>query len=99
MRLSPRDITALSDAVHSVAGTGVRTRVFGSRADDAAKGGDVDIMVEFDTPIESPAALSARIAVRAMRALNGRNVDVLLKAPNLQEHAIHRIAMQYGIPI
>jgi len=99
MRLSPRDIAALSDTVHSVAGPGVRTRVFGSRLDDAAKGGDIDILVESDTPIESPAVLSARISVRAMRALNGRKVDVPLKAPNLEEHAIHRIALQYGISI
>ena len=29
--------------------------------------------------------------------MNGRKVDVLLRAPNLQEQPIHRIAMQEGV--
>ncbi|QFY44051.1 hypothetical protein F6R98_16600 [Candidatus Methylospira mobilis] len=70
MRPSPRDIAALNDVVHSVAGSGARIRVFGSRLDDGAKGGGVDIMVESDTPIESPAVLSARISVRSTAAMS-----------------------------
>jgi hypothetical protein len=31
--------------------------------------------------------------------MHGRKVDVLLKAPNLQEQAIHRIAAQQGVTL
>ena len=39
------------------------------------------------------------IASRLSRAFDGRHVDVLLKAPNLQEQAIHRVASHQGVPL
>jgi hypothetical protein len=41
--------------------------------------------------------MSARIASRISRAMNGRKVDVLFKAPNLQEQPIHQIAARQGV--
>jgi len=65
--------------------------------DDGARGGDVDLMIDFDHPVEHPAALSARLSVRASRAIGGRKVDVMLRAPNLTQSGIHRIAQEEGI--
>ncbi|PUE09609.1 DNA polymerase III subunit beta [Limnohabitans sp. T6-5] len=80
-------------------GEGAQVTLFGSRVDDTAKGGDVDLMVEVKHPLAEPALMSARIASRVSRAMHGRKVDVLLKAPNLMEQAIHRIAMQQGVAL
>jgi predicted nucleotidyltransferase len=80
-----------------VLGEGAQVTLFGSRVDDSLKGGDVDLMVEFPQGIEDPAVVSARIASRISRVMHGRKVDVLLKAPNLLEQPIHRIASQEGI--
>jgi hypothetical protein len=41
--------------------------------------------------------ISARIASRISRAMHGRKVDVLLKAPNLQSQPIHEIAARQGV--
>jgi len=99
MRLSPAMQTAMTQAVRRVAPNATAIWLFGSRLDDDAKGGDVDLMVEFAQPVEQPALLAARIAVQVMRALGGREVDVVLKAPNLSLSGIHRVAMEYGIQL
>ena len=41
--------------------------------------------------------LSARLASRVSRAMQGRRVDVVLKAPNLMPQPIHQIAQQTGV--
>ncbi|WP_333874151.1 nucleotidyltransferase domain-containing protein [Methylobacter sp.] len=97
MRLRPQNIAALREAIGSIAPDAAAIRLFGSRLDDEARGGDVDLMIDFDHPVEHPAALSARLAVRASRAIGGRQVDVLLRALNLTQSAIHRIALEEGV--
>ena len=97
MRLTPAQIDTIQNTVHAVLGEGAQVTLFGSRVDDSLKGGDVDLMVEVQQGIEDPAVVSARIASRISRVMHGRKVDVLLKAPNLLEQPIHRIASQEGV--
>lgn len=97
MRLRPQDIIALRTAIYDIAPDTTAIRLFGSRLDDNARGGDIDLMVDFDNLIENPAVLAARLAVRASRAMSNRKVDILLRAPNLTPSAIHQIALDEGI--
>lgn len=71
-------------------------RLFGSRLDDNASGGDVDLLLEVPEPVERPALLSARFGARVSRALGGRKVDVLIAAPNLARLPIHELAIERG---
>ena len=75
----------------------VRVTLFGSRVDDQAKGGDVDLLLEVPNIVEEPALMGARVASLISRAMNGRKVDVILKAPNLKSQPIHDIAARNGI--
>jgi hypothetical protein len=52
---------------------------------------------ELDKAVTEPAQLSARLAARVSRAMYGRKVDVLIKAPNLLLQPIHAIALAEGI--
>ena len=97
MRLSPEHIHSIKSTAQAVLGEGARVMLFGSRVDDHAKGGDVDLLIEVHQPLAEPALMSARIASRISRAMHGRKVDVLIKAPNLQEQAIHQIAAKQGV--
>lgn len=99
MRLTPAQIDTIKSTVTDVLGEGVQVMLFGSRVDDTAKGGDVDLMVEVSRVLPEPALVSARIASRVSRAMHGRKVDVLLKAPNLLEQPIHRISVQQGVAL
>lgn len=92
--LKPSHIGIILGTTRALLGDGARVTLFGSRVDDRLKGGDVDLMVEVSQPIDEPALLSARLASRVSRAMDGRRVDVVLKAPNLQRQAIHDVAQQ-----
>lgn len=96
MRLSPEHVQIIRDVVQQECGADARVRLFGSRLDEERRGGDIDILVELDHPVERPAWLSARLSARLSRSLEGRSVDVILSAPNITRSPIHRIAEQQG---
>ena len=99
MRLTPAQIDAIKSTATAVLGEGAQVTLFGSRVNDTAKGGDVDLMIEVPQDVADPAVMSARIASQVSRAMHGRRVDVLLKAPNLLEQPIHRIAAHQGVAL
>lgn len=96
MRLTPSQIETIRSTARQLLGARVQVTLFGSRVDDHRKGGDVDLMVEVQDAIDEPAVICARMASRVSRAMDGRKVDVVLKAPNLMLQPIHRIAQQTG---
>ncbi|MBK1619495.1 hypothetical protein CKO42_13825 [Lamprobacter modestohalophilus] len=51
MRLTPIQIEAILRIVSEHAGQSARTYLFGSRLDDRARGGDLDLLVETATPM------------------------------------------------
>lgn len=97
MRLSAEHIQRLKRLAIEEGGQYARLRLFGSRLDDAASGGDVDLLLELAVPVADPAPLVARLAARASRALGGRKVDVVLTAPNLKRLPIHEAASRQGV--
>lgn len=97
MRLSPEQITAIRRCVADLAGDTARVWLFGSRVRDQARGGDVDLLIEVDEALTEPAQLAARVAAKVSRGMYGRKVDVVLKAPNLMQMPIHRLALAEGV--
>lgn len=96
MRLRAGQIDAIRDVVRQEPGPGARVRLFGSRLDDDRRGGDVDLFVELDDLVSSPAWLSARRSAPLSRAMHGRKIDVALSARNLQRGATHAVAEREG---
>lgn len=96
MRLNEDQIKIIRQLASEVAGTHARVRVFGSRLDDDARGGDLDLMLELPNPVDNPALMAAMLSARVSRAMHGRKVDVLLSAPNLMRLPIHDIAFEEG---
>ena len=97
MRLTPEQIHAIRLGAAQVAGQDARVWLFGSRVHDQERGGDVDLLLELDVPVSEPAQLAARLSARVSRAMHGRKVDVVVKAPNLMHLPIHSIALQEGV--
>ncbi len=56
-------------------------------------------MIEVPGFVSDPALLSARVASRISREMNGRKVDVVLKAPNLMIQPVHEIAVRTGVAL
>lgn len=96
MRLTEEQSKAIRELVRQVAGRQAHVRVFGSRLDDDAHGGDLDLMLVLPESLDNPALLSAQLSARVSRVMYGRKVDVLVSAPNLIRLPIHDIAFKEG---
>lgn len=96
MRLTDYQTQVIRQLARQVAGSQSRVRVFGSRLDDAAHGGDLDLMLELPEPVDNPALMAAQMSAQVSRVMHGRKVDVLLSAPNLMRLPIHDMAFKEG---
>ena len=96
MRLTDEQAKIICKLAREIAGDKCRVRIFGSRLNDAALGGDVDLLLELTEAVENPALIAARLSARVSRAMSGRKVDVLLSAPNLLHLPIHDVAFREG---
>lgn len=99
MRLTETQVEAIRRIIRKEAGENAQVCVFGSRARDDLKGGDLDLLVKIPVHVENPAMLSARVSARVSRVMHGRKVDVVLEAPNLKRLPIHFVAEREGIPL
>jgi predicted nucleotidyltransferase len=87
MRLTSKEKQAIERAAREVFAPRSRIRLFGSRLDDARRGGDIDLL------IESPAALAPRELVdkrnrfiaRLYRLLGEQRIDVLIVPPGMPD--------------
>jgi predicted nucleotidyltransferase len=98
MRLTTKQQQDIKEIVTNI-DSSAKVYLFGSRADDSKKGGDVDLLVQLDHDAEEPAMLGARVSTRVSRGMWGRKVDVVLDAPNLKRQSIHKVALATGIKL
>ena len=99
MRLTSADQSTSRKTIAELLGPQARVVLFGSRTDDSARGGDIDLLVELPHAEQSPVLIGARIVAGLQMALGDKRIDVVVAAPNLPEQTIHRIARQTGISL
>ncbi len=93
MRLSAEQIGAILEIVRAIAGDHAQVMLFGSRLDDARRGGDVDLLIESDRPL-GPLD-KARIKLRLEDRL-GLPVDVIAHTRGQPMTPFQRIAFESG---
>lgn len=98
MRLSDANINMIKTTIAQWE-PDARVYLFGSRTDDQQAGGDIDLLIETSEPVDNPALTIAQLSARLIRQLQGRKVDIVLSAPNLARHEIHRQAKSNGIAL
>jgi predicted nucleotidyltransferase len=99
MRLTPAQKQAIKSESRAIFGDDVQVFLFGSRTDDEARGGDVDVMVKSSGPVTQPALKIARLSAKVSRLMGGRRVDVILQSEGLARLSVHDIAERTGIPL
>jgi predicted nucleotidyltransferase len=98
MRLKPKERTAVREAVDAVFGPQTEIRVFGSRARDEAKGGDLDLFIEVE-PGQATLAAEMALRERIEPALDNLKLDVILHERGASLSPIARIAVRDGVPL
>jgi predicted nucleotidyltransferase len=84
MRLTPEQTRAIEQAARETFDPGSTVILFGSRLDDSARGGDIDLLIESPTPL-SPDELVRRrnrFIARLYRLLGEQRIDVLIVPAN-----------------
>ena len=97
MRLTPTQAQIIGETVRAMLGPDARVRLFGSRTDDAARGGDIDLYVEVDRPLGNRVAAASRLAGQLQIRLGDQRIDVILVDPHTAPQPIHAAARQQGI--
>ncbi|MBI2383780.1 MAG: nucleotidyltransferase domain-containing protein [Gammaproteobacteria bacterium] len=97
MRLSPEQTKAIRDRVRALLGAHARVSLFGSRVDDYACGGDIDLLVEVGEPLSNRAAMASRLAAELQIALGEQRIDVVLVDPLTPVQPIHEVAHKQGV--
>ena len=93
MRLNNTELQALRAILGELDPAG-RIYLYGSRADDTRRGGDIDIYLQASRPIELKTRLLTQY--RLQQACDTR-VDLLVKSPAQPELPIHQIAIERGV--
>ena len=96
MRLSPSEIDAIRDAVADLFGAQSVVRLFGSRTDDARRGGDIDLLVEIDGA-EPGYLLRSRFHDRVEAATDHKKIDLAFWSRQQAPSPFTRIALRDGI--
>lgn len=83
MRLSAIERQAVERASREAFPAGTRVLLFGSRLDDARRGGDIDLLVELPAAMSADEQVSRRslFTARLYRLLDEQRIDVLMVDP------------------
>ena len=99
MRLTPETRQVIKESVQDVFGPNATVRLFGSRTDDEARGGDIDLLVECGEPVKDrlkkALALTARLQIR----LGDQHIDIIVADPQTKPQSVHQIARRTGVPL
>ena len=97
MRLSIRAQKIIRDTANEIFGPQANAIVFGSRIDDDARGGDLDILVQTDEPVHDGRRKTLQMTARLQLRLGDQPIDILLLDPKTSRQPIHDEALRTGV--
>lgn len=96
MRLTDQEIAAIKSAAHEAFGESVVVRLFGSRVDDSLRGGDIDLHVEADPPVDEWDARD-RFKTLLFQEIDPQKVDVVVHERGKTPRGFQRIGYRDGV--
>lgn len=99
MRLAPSTQETIRSLTREVFGPQARVRVFGSRVDDEARGGDIDLLVELASPDSERNRKALTLTARLQQQLGDQPFDVLVLDPTTEPQPIHQQARRTGVEL
>jgi len=96
VRLSSGQIDCIKKVVAKYSGAGTRVYLFGSRLDDGARGGDVDLLIE--TALAVPRLQQAQMK-SALESELGLPVDILVTVAHSSGSAFETMIKKQAVPL
>lgn len=100
MRITETERRTILDAAGRHFGPEVRVYLFGSRVDDTARGGDIDLYLE-RVDLDAAAVLERKLGMRAElhAALGEQRIDLVVQRSGGPELPIHVVARRSGVEL
>ena len=101
MRLTESQRRVIHDAAKEVFGSEAIVRLFGSRTDDRARDGDIDLLITTSmTDVNAIVRAEIAFQARVQQELGDQKLDFLIDFPGRKERPrIYRVAEETGIPL
>lgn len=99
MRLNQREIEAIRTAVRTHFGEDARVLLFGSRTDDAKRGGDIDLLVECTLDAQEAHRAKLRALTEIQRRIGERKIDLVPTYTPEDNREIVSRARAEGMPL
>ena len=99
MRLSQQAQQIIRNTVREVFGAAADVKLFGSRINDAARGGDIDLLVELPAITADIERKTMQLTARLQLRIGDQPIDVLVIDPSTTRQAIHEQASITGIKL
>jgi predicted nucleotidyltransferase len=97
MRISPEQHEAIVQLARRQFGVDAKVWLFGSRVDDARRGGDIDLLVELPALPPDLAWQAALLEAALQMRLGDQKIDVVLTGPENAAQPIVIEAKQTGV--
>lgn len=98
MRLSAAQVETIKQEARHFFGVEAEVWLFGSRVDDTAKGGDVDLYVRsMSSDADQLAAARFAFLARLKRRMGDRKIDLVLQREGGEVLLIHKLVRQQGV--
>ncbi|MES9857861.1 MAG: nucleotidyltransferase domain-containing protein [Sedimenticola sp.] len=97
MRLSTQTQRVIRDTVREIFGSAVTVALFGSRVDDSAQGGDIDLLIQSKTVVYERERKTLKLVARLQIRLGDQPIDVLVVDPNTKHKPVHDEALRVGV--
>lgn len=99
MRLSQQTQQTIRDTVREVFGIEAGVKLFGSRINDDARGGDIDLLVELPSITAELERKTMQLLARLQLRIGDQPIDVLVLDPSTPRQSIHEQASTTGIKL
>lgn len=99
MRLTNEQRQIIREEIARVFGDDTVVRLFGSRLDDHALGGDIDLYVEADGNAGDILDRELQLGVRLQRRLGDRKIDIIVHQRDKPLRPIDRHARETGVAL
>lgn len=98
MRLTLEERRTIVEIIRRRLGN-ARVWLFGSRVDETALGGDIDLLVEMSNPVSERVRLASELVANLQLAMGEQKIDLILIDPASSLQPIHQIAKSQGVEL